>query len=56
MSISPHADHYDRAELTLDVTDAGATATSAIDRHATWKKSPESTATMHEIQRVHDTG
>ena len=56
-SISPHcADHYNRAGLTLDVIGTSATATSIIEWHATWKKSPRSTTTAHTIRRVHNTG
>ena len=40
----------------LDVIGAGATATSTIDWHAVWKRSPESAATAQEIRRVHDEG
>ena len=40
----------------LDVIGAGATATSTIDWHAAWKRSPEATATAQEIQRIHKEG
>ena len=40
----------------LDVIGAGATATSTIDWHDVWKRSPEATATAQEIQRVHTEG
>jgi len=40
----------------LDVIGAGAAATSTIDWHGVWEKSPEATATAREIQRVHNEG
>ena len=40
----------------LDVIGAGATATSTIDWHNVWKKSPEATANAVEIRRIHDDG
>jgi len=40
----------------LDVIGAGATATSTTDWHAVWQKSPEATATAHEIQKIHKEG
>ena len=40
----------------LDVIGAGATATTTIDWHSVWKKSPEATATAQEIQRIHTEG
>ena len=40
----------------LDVIGAGATATSTIDWHDVWKKSPESTVVMDEIHRIHQEG
>jgi ATP-binding cassette subfamily G (WHITE) protein 2 (SNQ2) len=47
---------HDRAEFMLDVIGAGATATSTIDWHAVWEKSPEATATMTDIRRIHNEG
>ena len=40
----------------LDVIGAGATATSTIDWHNVWKKSPEAAASTREIQRIHNEG
>ena len=40
----------------LDVIGAGATAISTIDWYGVWKKSPEATTTVHEIQRIHNEG
>jgi ATP-binding cassette, subfamily G (WHITE), member 2, SNQ2 len=40
----------------LEVIGAGATATSTIDWHDAWRKSPEATATAQEIQRIHIEG
>ena len=54
--VSTHGDRCNRAEFMLDVTGAGATAISTIDWHDVWKKSPEATATAHEIQRIHSEG
>ncbi|QRV75743.1 ABC-2 type transporter [Ceratobasidium sp. AG-Ba] len=44
------------AEYMLDVIGAGATATSDIDWHATWKKAPESAALEQELQALHQKG
>ena len=54
--VSPCAQCRNRAEFILDVIGAGATATSAIDWHTVWKKSPEATATVQEIQKIHNKG
>lgn len=54
--LSRYADRNDRAEFMLDVIGAGATATSTIDWHAVWQKSPEATATAYEIQEIHKEG
>ena len=40
----------------LDVIGAGAATTTTIDWHDVWEKSPESTSTAREIQRVHQEG
>jgi len=40
----------------LDVIGAGATATTTVNWHDVWKKSPEAASTAHEIQRVHQEG
>ena len=52
----PCTDGCDRAEFMLDVVGAGATATSTIDWHGVWKKSPEAAATAREIQQIHNEG
>ncbi|CAE6441888.1 unnamed protein product [Rhizoctonia solani] len=44
------------AEYMLDVIGAGATATSAIDWHATWKAAPESSALEQELTKMHSEG
>ncbi|KAF8734087.1 ABC transporter, partial [Rhizoctonia solani] len=44
------------AEYMLDVIGAGATATSAIDWHATWKAAPESSALEQELTKTHSEG
>jgi len=40
----------------LDVIGAGATATTTVNWHDVWEKSPEATSTAREIQRVHQEG
>ena len=40
----------------LDVIGAGATATSTIDWHGVWKRSPEAIATALEVQQIHNEG
>ena len=40
----------------LDVIGAGVTATSTIDWHTVWKKSPEATFTAQEIRRIDHEG
>jgi len=40
----------------LDVIGAGATATSTIDWHNVWEKSPEASAAIREIERIHNEG
>ena len=49
--ITSRVDCRDRAEFMLDVIGAG--ATSAVDWHAVWKRSPQAAATTQEIQRIH---
>ncbi|KAF8753310.1 ABC transporter [Rhizoctonia solani] len=44
------------AEYMLDVIGAGATATSDIDWHATWKAAPESSALEQELTKMHSQG
>ncbi|CAE6363521.1 unnamed protein product [Rhizoctonia solani] len=44
------------AEYMLDVIGAGATATSDIDWHTTWKAAPESSALEHELEKMHSQG
>lgn len=40
----------------LDVIGAGAAATTTINWHDVWKKSPEATAIVNEIHRIHQEG
>jgi len=40
----------------LDVIGAGAAATTTVNWHDVWKKSPEAASTAREIQRVHQEG
>jgi len=40
----------------LDVIGAGATATTKIDWHRVWEKSPEAATTARELQKVHQNG
>ena len=40
----------------LDAIGAGATASSTIDWHDVWKKSPEAAAATREIHQIHDEG
>jgi ATP-binding cassette subfamily G (WHITE) protein 2 (SNQ2) len=54
--VSPHANRHNRAEFMLDVIGTGATAISTAEWHNVWKKSPEATATAHEVQWIHDGG
>ncbi|KAF8605578.1 pleiotropic drug resistance ABC transporter [Ceratobasidium sp. AG-I] len=44
------------AEYMLDVIGAGATASSSIDWHTTWKSAPESTALERELVDMHEHG
>ena len=53
---SAQPDSHIRAEFMLDVIGAGATATTTIDWHHVWDRSPEAAFTAHEIQRVHQEG
>ena len=47
---------HNRAEFMLDVIGAGATATSTIDWHDVWKKSPEAAVTAQELQQIRNEG
>lgn len=40
----------------LEVIGAGATATSDVEWHGAWKKSPEALAAQHDIERIHAEG
>jgi len=53
---STQPDSHDRAEFMLDVIGAGATATTTIDWHHVWERSPEAISTAREIQRVRQEG
>lgn len=44
------------AEWMLDVIGAGATATTKIDWHSVWKKSPEVSALQLELESIHTEG
>ncbi|KAJ7067216.1 pleiotropic drug resistance ABC transporter [Mycena amicta] len=48
--------HENPAEFMLDAIGAGATATSAQDWDAVWRKSPESSQVQEEMERIHAEG
>ena len=55
-SVPSYSDRRNSAEFMLDVIGAGATATSTIDWHNVWKKSPEAVTATRQIHQIHDEG
>ncbi|KAJ8595721.1 hypothetical protein M405DRAFT_806639 [Rhizopogon salebrosus TDB-379] len=53
---SPCDEDANPAEYMLDVIGAGATATTSIDWHDVWQKSPEADTLEDELQRIHVEG
>ena len=55
-SPSTHLTPSCRAEYILEAIGAGATATTDIDWHSAWKKSPEAAGVQEELAQIHSEG